>query len=173
MPGDSGVLVVTRVRSTTTKCTRDRGCNGHPAFPTPSLGGRFINGSGASRGEVANVCLRRLFKAIAPHFQSSSPAKEPVKNADLILRSLLRKLLRMKSEMYFTIAKAGDPVFRGVSYGNASLRGTGYSAFAEYDGVARSDLSAGAQRAKADATWQCCLNPPSSPTARADGRSAV
>src|SRR5258705_11055790 len=38
--GDSGVLVVTRVRSTTTKCTRDRGCNGHPAFPTPSLGGR-------------------------------------------------------------------------------------------------------------------------------------
>src|SRR6267142_2469664 len=37
-PGDSGVLVVTRVRSTTTKCTRGRGCNGHPAFPTPSLG---------------------------------------------------------------------------------------------------------------------------------------
>src|SRR6266403_3306217 len=123
MAGDSGVLVVTRVRSTNTRCTRDRGCNGHPAFPTPSLGGRFINGSGASRGEVANVCLRRLFKAIAPHFQSSSPAKEPVKNADLILRSLRSKrlegwtqrmdsrpsfetlasqLLRMKSEMYFT-----------------------------------------------------------------------
>ena len=57
MPGDSGVLVVTRVRSTTTKCTRGRGCNGHPAFPTPSLGGRFINGSGASRGEVVNVRL--------------------------------------------------------------------------------------------------------------------
>src|SRR6266702_3722770 len=55
--GDSGVLVVTRVRSTTTKCTLGRGCSGHPAFPTPSLGGRFINASGASRGEVANVCL--------------------------------------------------------------------------------------------------------------------
>jgi hypothetical protein len=40
MPGDSGVLVVTRVRSTNTKCTRGRGCNGHPAFPTPSLGER-------------------------------------------------------------------------------------------------------------------------------------
>src|SRR5258708_36975772 len=53
-PGDSGVLVVTRVRSTNTKCTRGRGCSGHPAFPTPSLGGRFINGSGASRAEVAN-----------------------------------------------------------------------------------------------------------------------
>jgi hypothetical protein len=51
MPGDSGVLVVTRVLSTNTKCTRGRGCNGHPAFPTPSvfLGERFINDSGASR----------------------------------------------------------------------------------------------------------------------------
>ena len=38
MPGDSGVLVVTRVRSTTTKCARGRGCNGHPAFPTPFVG---------------------------------------------------------------------------------------------------------------------------------------
>src|SRR3981189_591605 len=56
-PGDSGVLVVTRVRSTNAKCTRGRGCNGHPAFPTPSLGGRSINGSGAWRGEVVNVCL--------------------------------------------------------------------------------------------------------------------
>src|SRR6202040_1060162 len=56
-PGDSGVLVVTRVRSTTTKCTRGRGCHGHPAFPTPSLGERFINGSGAWRGEGAKVCL--------------------------------------------------------------------------------------------------------------------
>src|SRR4030088_3436085 len=55
--GDSGVLVVTRVRSTTTKCTRGRGCNGHPAFPTPSLGERCINGSGAWRGEGGNVCL--------------------------------------------------------------------------------------------------------------------
>src|SRR2546430_3423247 len=53
--GDSGVLVVTRVRSTTTKCTRDRGCNGHPAFPTPSLGGRFTNASGAWRREDEGV----------------------------------------------------------------------------------------------------------------------
>ena len=57
MPGDSGVLVVTRVRSTNTKCTRGRGCSGHPAFPTPSSG-RKINarlGRIASRG--ANLCL--------------------------------------------------------------------------------------------------------------------
>jgi hypothetical protein len=52
------VYSFTRVRSTNTKCTRGCGCNGHPAFPTPSLGGRFINGSGALRGEDANVCLR-------------------------------------------------------------------------------------------------------------------
>src|SRR5712691_11793602 len=37
-PGDSGVLVVTRVRSTNSKCTRGCGCQGHPAFPTPSKG---------------------------------------------------------------------------------------------------------------------------------------
>ena len=51
------VYSFTRVRSTTTKCTRGRGCNGHPAFPTPSLGGKFINASGALRGEDANVRL--------------------------------------------------------------------------------------------------------------------
>ena len=56
--GDSGVLVVTRVRSTNTKCTRGRGCNGHPAFPTPSLGGRFMHDPGVSRRGIANVCLR-------------------------------------------------------------------------------------------------------------------
>src|SRR5467141_3820966 len=55
--GDSGVLVVTRVRSTNTKCTRGRGCQGHPAFPTPSLGGRFSNASGASRRENTDTCL--------------------------------------------------------------------------------------------------------------------
>jgi hypothetical protein len=62
MPGDSGVLVVTRVRFTNTKCTRDRGCNGHPAFPTPSLGGRFINGSGALRSEGVNARLESRYR---------------------------------------------------------------------------------------------------------------
>ena len=88
--GDSGVLVVARVRSTTTKCTRGRGCNGHPAFPTPSLGGRFINASGASCRGGANV---RLMDKSRPNSQLSSPAKELVKDADLILRSLRSKRL--------------------------------------------------------------------------------
>src|SRR3979490_484377 len=55
--GDSGVLVVTRVRSTTTKCTRGRGGNGHPAFPTPSIGRKIYQRLGriARRGrEVAS-----------------------------------------------------------------------------------------------------------------------
>jgi hypothetical protein len=58
MPGDSGVLVVTRVRSTTTKCTRDRGCNGHPAFPTPSMG-RETN---ARLGRIAPRGRKRMFE---------------------------------------------------------------------------------------------------------------
>jgi hypothetical protein len=40
MPGDSGVLVYS-CAFLLLKRTRARGCNGHPAFPTPSLGGRF------------------------------------------------------------------------------------------------------------------------------------
>src|SRR5712671_445856 len=49
MPGDSGVHVVTRVLSTNTKCTRGRGCNGHPAFPTPSKGAEDLCKSRAHR----------------------------------------------------------------------------------------------------------------------------
>src|SRR6266852_4626606 len=80
-PGDSGVLVVTRVRSTNTKCTRGRGCNGHPAFPTPSLGERFINGSGAWRGEGVNVYL--LFDNLH-HLASSRRTPGPIRRADCV-----------------------------------------------------------------------------------------
>jgi len=62
----------TRVLSTNTKCTRGCGCNGHPAFPTPSLGGRFINASGAWRGEGVNVRLDVIASAAK---QSISPRK--------------------------------------------------------------------------------------------------
>src|SRR5713226_7641937 len=55
--GRPGVLVVTRVRSTNTKCTRGCGCSRHPAFPTPSMGAKDkCNDSGASRGEDEVVC---------------------------------------------------------------------------------------------------------------------
>jgi hypothetical protein len=35
----------------------------------------------------------------------------------------------------FRASKAGDPVFRGVSDGDEKPQRTGYSAFAEYDGL--------------------------------------
>jgi hypothetical protein len=73
MPGDSGVLVVTRVRSTTTKCARGRGCSGRPAFPTPSvlLGGKVYQRLGRMARRGAKL---RLMNTNAPHFQSSSSA---------------------------------------------------------------------------------------------------
>src|SRR5450631_885446 len=57
MPGDSGVLVVTRVRSTNTNCTRGRGCSGHPAFPTPSRGRKIY----ANLGRIAPRDRGRVF----------------------------------------------------------------------------------------------------------------
>jgi hypothetical protein len=51
MPGDSGVLVVTRVRSTTTSAHEAAGAAGTRRSPRPFLGGRFINASGALRRE--------------------------------------------------------------------------------------------------------------------------
>src|SRR6266851_5142428 len=56
MPGDSGVLVVARVLFTNTKRTRDRGCNGHPAFPTPSSGEKWKQ----SLGRIAPRDRRRI-----------------------------------------------------------------------------------------------------------------
>ncbi len=57
MPGDSGVLVVARVRSITTSAHEAAGALGIRHSPRPLRGGRFINASDASRREVANVRL--------------------------------------------------------------------------------------------------------------------
>src|SRR5712664_4848646 len=95
MPGDSGVLVVTRVRSTTIIAHEAAGALGIRHSPRPLWAEDSSNASGASRRGVINVCL---MNTDAPHSQPSSPAK------------------------------AGDPVFRGVSDGIEKLRRTGYSA---------------------------------------------
>jgi len=57
MPGDSGVLVVARVCSTNTKCTRGCGCSGHPAFPTPSRGRKIDAQLGRFAPRGVNACL--------------------------------------------------------------------------------------------------------------------
>src|ERR1700683_4777037 len=97
MPGDPGATVVTNARAYY-HYTRGCGCNGHPAFPTPSLGRKIP----AQLGRMARREGSR----------SSSPAK------------------------------TGDPVFRGVIDGIEKLRLTGYSAFAEYDGICTAQRSA-------------------------------
>src|ERR1700682_820138 len=56
-PGDSGVLVVARVRSTTTSAHEAAGAKGIRRSPRPLLGERFINGSGGLRGGGGEVCL--------------------------------------------------------------------------------------------------------------------
>src|SRR5450631_4659714 len=65
MPGDSGVLVVTRVRSTNTKCTRGRGCSGHPAFPTPSLGRKIDAQLGRSAPREREAVCGLEFEVVA------------------------------------------------------------------------------------------------------------
>src|SRR5713226_8233154 len=69
--GRSGVLVVTRVRSTTTKCTRDRGCSGHPAFPTPSLGAEDKCKPRAHRAARSRTCIWNWSNVIASEARQS------------------------------------------------------------------------------------------------------
>jgi hypothetical protein len=72
MPGDSGVLVYL-CAFYYTKRTRGCGCSGHPAFPTPSSGGREINAtSGASRRENKVVC-RTLSTSLRGAKRRSNP----------------------------------------------------------------------------------------------------
>src|SRR6202158_4259923 len=56
-PGDSGVLVVTRVRSTTIIAHEAAGATGIRRSPRPLGGGRYQHDSGASRRGVVNACL--------------------------------------------------------------------------------------------------------------------
>jgi hypothetical protein len=57
MPGDPGATVVTNACAFY-HCARGCGCNGHPAFPTPSLGGSIMHNSGDSRRGNAKLYLR-------------------------------------------------------------------------------------------------------------------
>ena len=101
------VYSFTRVLSTNTKCTRGCGCNGHPAFPTPSLGGRFINASGALRGEGEK--LYREFHVIASEAkQSILPLRREMdcfaSLAMTVLHLNRRGSLKIESEAYSAFA---------------------------------------------------------------------
>ena len=63
MPGDPGATVVTN-SCAFYLCARGYGCNGHPAFPTPFVGRRFMHNSGAARGENAPGRRRPRKRAI-------------------------------------------------------------------------------------------------------------
>jgi hypothetical protein len=71
MPGDSGVLVVTRVRSTTTSAHETAGALGIRHSPRPPLGGRFLARLGCSAPRGRERAFRRH---CAPRSQPSSPA---------------------------------------------------------------------------------------------------
>src|SRR5450631_1429677 len=64
MPGDSGVLVVTRVRSITTIAHETAGALGIRHSPRPLSGGKYEHDSGASRRGDAKLCLVTMS---APH----------------------------------------------------------------------------------------------------------
>jgi len=64
MPGDSGVLVVTRVRSTTIIAHETAGALGIRHSPRPLSGGKYEHGPGASRRGDAKL---RLMIMSAPH----------------------------------------------------------------------------------------------------------
>jgi hypothetical protein len=70
MPGDSGVLVVTRVRSSTTSAHEAAGALGTRRSPRPLLGGRFLARLGriARRGrEIASGVPRHCERSEAIH----------------------------------------------------------------------------------------------------------
>ena len=69
MPGDSGVLVVTRVRSITTIAHETAGALGIRHSPRPLSGGKYEHDSGAWRGEV--VKSRLGFHVIASEAKQS------------------------------------------------------------------------------------------------------
>jgi hypothetical protein len=140
MPGGSGVLVVARVRSTNTKCTRGCGCSGHPAFPTPSKGAREKCKPRAHRAARSRSCIWTLFlpfEAKRVWVRSASflaPQNAPVMpGLDPGIHQSSRKVFRRR---WITGSSPVMTISMGMTV------------------IVRSDLSAVAQRAKAEATKQ-------------------
>src|SRR5712671_7561605 len=74
MPGNPGEPVVTTLVCYSKKIrTRGCGCTWRPAFPTPSLGGRFWHSSGVSSRENAESRV----KWASRHCEPTGRAREP------------------------------------------------------------------------------------------------
>ncbi len=132
MPGDPGATVVTNACAFY-HCARGCGCIGHPAFPAPFLGSRrsllgvaprpsfrggsSMHNSGALRGEKIEV----------RHIVIASEAKQSILSSRY-MDCFVASLLAMTIYFLSSPAKAGDPVFRGVSGRTEELRRTGYCA---------------------------------------------
>src|ERR1700724_2682482 len=112
MPGDSGVLVVTRVRSTNAKCMRGCGCSGHPAFPTPSWG-RKIN---AQLGRIASRDRELIFEIGATSLRA--------KRSNPFFLYVARWIA---SRSLSSGAHSRDPLARNDETGRENVRATGPS----------------------------------------------
>jgi hypothetical protein len=92
MPGDPGATVVTNACAFY-HCARGCGCNGHPAFPTPSLGGSTTNNSGAIRRGNVKLYLAvfaRSTRISASRCPSTGSATKQSTLASLLPHGLLR-----------------------------------------------------------------------------------
>jgi hypothetical protein len=142
MPGDSGVLVVTRVRSTTISAHEAAGALGTRHSPRPLLG-------------------RKIFAKLGRIAPRDCEAASSGKDEGCVPRML-------RSAPHFAAWCAADP---GSIVKNAAPR-PGHEAHcltgSRDDGFAVERAPDAAQR---KATKPCLLNRPSCPAARADGRS--
>jgi hypothetical protein len=89
MPGDPGATVVTNACAFY-HCARGCGCNGHPAFPTPSKGRPIKHNSGASRRGNAEVYLVVIACNKREAFVQGSEATKQSALASLLPHGLLR-----------------------------------------------------------------------------------
>jgi hypothetical protein len=175
MPGVSRCNRGDYTRVLPTHCTRGCGCNGHPAFPTPSMG-RRISATirarrAAGRERVSRRhCEERSDEAIHSSFARpwiasrslslDAHSRDPFARNDgfksgcLIIESVVAPFSRPSSP-----TKAGDPVFRDVSDGRERPRRTGYPACAGYDGSLRGESDEAIH--SSFATWIASLSLPS------------
>jgi hypothetical protein len=115
MPGDPGATVVTNACAFY-HCARGCGCNGHPAFPTASLGGSFLHNSGATRRGDVKACV---VSADASSSQPSSPAKA----GDPVFRDAYVGIEKLRRTGYSAFAEYDDFIEdRPSEIGRATIR---------------------------------------------------